>query len=68
MESSKEAASIEGLDLEEPLELGPEVASFLRGSMGTSEDEDDRMPLEPAVTEFSQWVLWRADRCETLSW
>ena len=54
--------------MEEPPELGPEVASFLRGSPGTSEDEDDRTPLEPAVTIFSQWVLWRANRCETPSW
>ena len=67
-ESSKEAAATEGLDLEEPPELGPEVASFLRGSMGTSEDKDDWMPLEPTVTEFSQWVPWRADRCKTPSW
>ena len=68
MESSEEAATIKHLDLEEPPELGLEVASFLRGSPGTSEDEGNRMPLEPAVTEFSQWVLWRADRCETPSW
>ena len=40
----------------------------MRGSLGTSEDEDDRMPLEPAVTEFSQWVPWRADRCKIPSW
>ena len=55
MESSKEAAATKGSDLEEPHELGPEVASFLRGSTGTSKDEDDRMPPEPAVTEFSEW-------------
>ena len=68
MESSEEAATAKGLDLEEPPELGPEVASFLRGSLGTSEDEGDRMPPEPTVTEFSQWVLWRANRCKTPSW
>ena len=68
MESSEEAATAKGSDLEEPPELGPEVASFLRGSPGTSKDEDNRMPPEPAVTEFSQWVLWRADRCKTPSW
>ena len=44
------------------------MASFLRELLGTSEDEDDRMPPESAVTEFSQWVLRRADRCETPSW
>ena len=68
MESSEEAAATKGLDLEEPPELGPEVASFLRGSPGTSKDDNDRMPPEPAVTIFSQWVLWRADRCKTPSW
>ena len=67
-ESSKEAAATKGLDLEEPPDLGPEVASFLRGLPGTSKDEGDRMPLEPTVTEFSQWVLWRANRCKTPSW
>ena len=67
-ESSKEAATTEGLDLEEPPELGPEVASFLRGLLGTSKDKDNRMPPEPAITEFSQWVMWRANRCKTPSW
>ena len=43
-------------------------ASFLRGSPGTSEDEGNRMPLEPVVTEFRQWVQWRADKCKTPSW
>ena len=32
------------------------------------EDEGDRMPPEPTVTEFSQWVQWRADKCKTPSW
>ena len=66
-ESSKEAATTEGSDLKEPLELGLELASFLRGLMGTSKDEDNSMPLEPPVTEFSQWLPWGADRCETPS-
>ena len=66
-ESSKEAAATEGSDLEEP-PGGLEVASFLRGSMETSKDEDDRMPPEPAVTEFNHWVPWRANRCKTPSW
>ena len=41
-------------DLEEPLELKPTVASFLRGSPETSEDEGKKTPLEPAVLEFSR--------------
>ena len=67
-ESSEEATAAKGLDLEEPPELGLEVASFLRGSPGTSEDEGNRMPPEPAVTEFSQWVPWRANKHKTPSW
>ena len=56
MEYSEEATAAKGSDLEEPPELGLEVASFLRGLPGTSEDKGNRMPPEPAVTEFSQWV------------
>ena len=26
------------------------------------------MPPEPAVTEFSQWVPWSADKCKTPGW
>ena len=44
------------------------VASFLRGSPETSEDEGKEMPPEPAVLEFSQWVPWKAERCETPEW
>ena len=55
--SGEEGATGKGSDLEEPPELGPEVASFLRGSPETSGDEGDMMPPEPAVLEFSQWVL-----------
>ena len=65
-ESSEEAATAKGWDLEEPPR--PDVESFLRGSMGTSDNEDDRMPPEPTVTEFSQWVPWKANRCKTPSW
>ena len=67
MGSIEEAATAEDSDLEEPAELGPEVESFLRGSMGTSEDKDKKMPLEPPVTEFNQWALWKADRYKTPS-
>ena len=58
-------ATGKGSDLEEPPELGPEVASFLRGSPETSGDEGDMMPPEPVVLEFSQWIPWKADKCET---
>ena len=51
-ESGEEATAAEGSDLEEPPELGPEVASFLRGSPGASEDKGDRTPPEPTVTKL----------------
>ena len=57
-----------GSDLEELPELKPMVASFLRGSMETSEDEGKKMPPEPTIFEFSQWVPWKAERCKTPEW
>ena len=66
--SGEEGTTSKGSDLEEPLELRPEVASFLRGSLETSGDEGNVMPLEPAVLEFSQWVPWKAKKCETPDW
>ena len=68
IEPGKGGATGKGSDLEEPLELGPEVVSFLRGSPETSRDEGYVMPLEPTVLEFSQWVPWKAEKCETLDW
>ena len=44
------------------------MVSFLRGSLETSGDESDVMPPEPGVLEFSQWVPWKAKRCETQDW
>ena len=64
----EEGATGEGSDLEELPELKLAVASFLRGLSETSNDEDDRMPLEPTVLEFSQWVPWKAEKCEIPDW
>ena len=66
--SSEEGATGKGSDLEEPLELGQAVASFLRGLLEPSEDEGNRMPPEPVVLEFSQWVPWKAEKCKTPDW
>ena len=68
MGSSEEGATSKSSDLEEPLELGLMVASFLRGLPETSEDEGNRVPPEPAVLEFSQWVPWKAEKCKTPDW
>ena len=43
-------------DLGEPPELKAEVASFLEGSSETSDCESEKMPLEPAVSKFAEWV------------
>ena len=57
-----------GSDLEELLELKPMVASFLQGSSGTLDEEGKKMPPEPNVADFGQWVSWKSERCETLDW
>ena len=54
-------------DLGEPLELKAEVASFLEGSSETSDGESKEMPLEPAVSEFADWVRWKVGKCDTPS-
>ena len=63
-EPSEQGSNGKGSDLEEPPELKSMVASFLRGSLETSEDEGKEMPLEPPVIEFSWWVPWKAKRCK----
>ena len=65
---SEEGATGKGSDLEEPLELGPALAFFLRGSPEASKDEGDRMPPEPTVLEFAKWVPWKAEKYETPNW
>ena len=62
---NEEGTNGEDSDLEELPELKPVVASFLRGLPDTSKDKGDRMPPEPTVLEFSQWVPWKAERCKT---
>ena len=57
-----------GSDLEELQELKLMVASFLQGSPETLDDEGEKMPLEPTLLDFSLWVPWMAERCETPDW
>ena len=49
-------------------ELNPAVASFLQGSPETSDDEGKKMPPEPAILDFAEWVPWKVERCDTPSW
>ena len=68
-ESDKEAVATEDPDLEVPLELGPEVTCFLRGSAENSEEEDEKVPSpKPPVKEFCRWVTWKAEACKMPSW
>ena len=55
-------------DLGEPLQLKVEVASFLQGSSGMSEDEDEEMLPEPSVSKSTKWVQWRAKKCDIPDW
>ena len=59
MPSGGEGSEGRDYDLGEPLELKPAVASFLQGSPETSDDEGDKMPPEPAILDFAEWVHGR---------
>ena len=48
--------------------LAPTVASFLWGSLETSDNEGGEMPPEPTVLDFTEWVQWKAGKCVTPSW
>ena len=68
MPSGKEGSKGGDSDFGELPELKPTVASFLQGSPETLDNEGKRMPLEPAVLDFAEWVLWKVERCNTPSW
>ena len=68
MPSGKEGSEGREADLEELPELKPAVASFLQGSPETLDDEGEKMPLEPAVSDSAEWFTWKAKRCDTPNW
>ena len=55
-------------NLGEPLELKAEVASFLEGSLETSDGKSKEMPPELAVSKFAKWVRWKVGKCDTPGW
>ena len=68
-ESGREAVAAKDPNLEEPLELGPEVTCFLRGLAENSEEEEEKVPSpKPPVKELHKWVTWKAKACKTPSW
>ena len=68
MPSGNEESKGRDADLGEPPELAPTVASFLWGSLETSDNEGEEMLPEPAVLDFAEWVQWKARKCDTPSW
>ena len=67
-EHGEQGSNGDGSDLGKLPELKLMVATFLRGLLETSKDQGEETPLEPTVLEFSWWVPWKADRCETPEW
>ena len=56
MPSGRMGSKDRGWDLGEPPQLKVEVASFLQGSSGMSEDKDEEMLPEPSVSKPAEWV------------
>ena len=55
-------------NLGEPPGLKVEVASFLEGSLETSDGKSKETPPELAVLKLANWVRWKAGKCDTPSW
>ena len=56
------------LDLGESPQLKVEVASFLQGSSKMQEEEDEEMLPEPPVSQSTEWVWWKAEKCDVPDW
>ena len=66
-EGNKEAPK--DFNLEDLLELGPEVDCFFWRPVKSSEEENMKMPSpEPLIEELENWVTWIALTYETPSW
>ena len=68
MPPGKEGSQGRGSDLEELPELKATVASFLRGSLKTLDEEGEKTPLESNTADFGQWVKWKLERCKPPGW
>ena len=55
-------------DLGDPPQLQAEVASFLQGSSKTTEEENKEMSPEPPISQPTEWVWWKAERCDVPNW
>ena len=52
-------------DLGDPPELKAEVASFLEGSSEVLDGKSEEGPLEQSVSKLTNWVRWKAEKCDT---
>ena len=60
-ESEGDAEATEDINLEELLELGPEVTCLLQEPAKSSEEENVKVPSpEPQIEELQKWVTWKA--------
>ena len=67
-ESEGDVEATEDFNLEDPLELRPEVTCFLQGPAESSEEENmDASSPKPSIEELEKWVSWRALAYETPS-
>ena len=55
-------------DLGEPPQLKAEVASFLQGSSKMPEEEDEEMLPEPPVSQSTEWMRCKAEKCDVPNW
>ena len=56
-------------NLEDLLELGPEINCFLWGPVESSNEDDRQTPSpKPPIEELESWVIWRARMYETPGW
>ena len=56
-------------NLGEPLKLKAEVASFLEGSLETSDSKSEGDATGASCVEVcTDWVRWKVGKCDTSSW
>ena len=68
MPSSRMGSEGGDSDLGEPPQIQAKVASFLQGSSKTTEEENEEMSPEPPISQPTEWVRLKAERCDVPGW
>ena len=55
-------------DLGDLPQLQAEVASFLQCSPKTAKEDSKGTSLEPPISQHTEWVQWKAEKCEVPDW